>query len=294
MRPEPTEAQAGSGARTGSGRERRRVRVVAGAGAVRWPAEGSRRSTSTFQPWLKPRSANATRSICTGMISSVTTPISPALRSGCAKPASLRSNQLGRGDEREDHEQHAERGGERQHAAAPADRGEDHQDVDDDEAELDQARPLQHLPAADRVDQQQRDRHEQQQNHDHARALHDRLVAVGVRDDDAARAAIRFLPFPNRRSHRGKPYNLRRSPCAPPAREARRGRGGIGRHAGLRSQWAHSPWGFESLRPHRRGAARGSCIANKFCCRSRDTLRAPCDLPRSAELAGSRRPPVAG
>ena len=55
---------------------------------------------------------------------------------------------------------------------------------------------------------------EQQQDHDHARRLHDRLVAVGVRDHDAARAAIRFLAFPNRRGHRGKPYNLERSPCA--------------------------------------------------------------------------------
>src|SRR5690349_8709399 len=27
------------------------------------------------------------------------------------------------------------------------------------------------------------------------------------------------------------------------------GRGGIGRHAGLRSRW-RKPWGFESLRPH--------------------------------------------
>src|ERR1035441_792763 len=32
--------------------------------------------------------------------------------------------------------------------------------------------------------------------------------------------------------------------------EGSRGRGGIGRHAGLRSRWALRPWGFESLRPH--------------------------------------------
>jgi len=44
------------------------------------PAAGSRRSSSTFQPWEKPRMANVTSSICTGRISSVSTPSSPALR----------------------------------------------------------------------------------------------------------------------------------------------------------------------------------------------------------------------
>ena len=60
----------------------------------------------------------------------------------------------------------------------------------------------------------------------------------------------------------GRCAKRRTSALPPPASPwvrpcgARRGRGGIGRHAGFRFQW-RKPWGFKSLRPHHRAGRDG-------------------------------------
>ena len=133
--------------------------------------------------------ANATSRICTGTISSVIRPSRPALSAGWAKPDLLRSNQPGPATARRS-QGTPPASGDRQHAAVPAGRIEGEHHIHHDVRDLHGHRTLQHAPAAHRHDQHQRRADQQQQHDGRARGLHDRLVAVGVRDDHAC------LPLP--------------------------------------------------------------------------------------------------
>src|SRR6516225_5975622 len=85
----------------------------------------------------------------------------------------------------EDAHQHAQHGGDRQRPAVPASREHRESHIDGDEGNLDWHRALEHGPAANRDDQHETGADEQQHDHGRTSRLHDGLVAVGVRDDDA-------------------------------------------------------------------------------------------------------------
>ena len=121
----------------------------------------------------------------TGTMSSVTSPSRLESSAGSQlNPVLSRSNQAGARDGREDEQDDRQRRGHRQHAPVPARDIEGHPQVDEDVGDLQELGSLQGVPAADRHDEDECRRGEQEQDDDGPARLARGLPAVGMLDPD--------------------------------------------------------------------------------------------------------------
>jgi hypothetical protein len=157
-------------------------------------------------------------------------PEQPGVEGGLGEAGLVAVEPARSGRKREDRQQDGERRADGQHASVPAGGEEGEQQVDDDVADLHRQRSLEHAPATDGDDQNERGGGEQQQHDGRARRLHDGLVAVGVRDDRAGRPLLGQGPGAGGGGHRGghhsSDHTISSGPCVAP-------QGAQGRRAGV-------------------------------------------------------------